>query len=687
MSHARPEPSPPDPVHAAVDSGGSGVSAQGRTHAADEPDPRVFGCPEAVAACFEELPAAVFVFTGPDHVFTAVNRAARDMVGPDREVVGRRYRDAIPEEVGQRMAELLDDAYRTGRPISGQEWRVFLDNNADGELEELYLTFAIVPIRDPDGAVTGLVAHVLDVTPAVSARRTAEAQATAFEQRYQVALDGVTSLQRSLLPERLPVLPGVKLAARYVAADSEQGAGGDWFDAVPLGDGRLGLVVGDVVGSGPRASAVMGQLRAVLMELLLEGLDIPEVLARLDRFVARVPGAAATTLCLAVLDPADGRLDYICCGHPPPLVLRADGQAGYLPAGTMGPLAVVAATRPVVVQTALLQATDVLLLYTDGLVEGPDMPLRQGLDVLRDVAAASRARGTPSMMAAAAPERVCELTVERMTRKGHTDDLTLLAVQCGGAGPEPFHAELPALPGALAPLRTRLDDWLNALDGSDEDTLAIRFAVLEAVSNVIEHAYPDAAGSVRVEGLHDDAGRICMTVSDTGRWVPPPVRPNDRDRGFALIRSCMDTVEIDRTDSGTTVLMDRTLSSRPVLGPDSVSPPVTGGAGQDGFRADLVDVDPPYVAVIGPIDLSSAVELRRRLEDASRGGVLPLTVDLTGVNHLASAGVQLLYQLAEQMAADGTRLRLIAPTGSAAHQVLTLTALHQFTEIVEEPPD
>jgi anti-anti-sigma factor len=272
--------------------------------------------------------------------------------------------------------------------------------------------------------------------------------------------------------------------------------------------------------------------------------------------------------------------------------------------------------------------------------------------------------------------------VERMIRKGHTDDVTLLAVRCSGAQPEPFRAELPAFPGALAPLRSQLDDWLDELGGSDEDTLAIRFAVLEAVSNVIEHAYPDDAGWVRVEGLHDDAGRISMTVSDTGRWVPPPVRPHDRDRGFALIRSCMDTVEIDRTDSGTTVLMDRTLSRRPVIGPESVSPRRTAGSGQDGFRVDIIDVSPPHVAVHGPIDLSSAVELHRRLEDASRGGVLPLTIDLTGVSHLASAGIQLLYQLAEQMAADGSRLRLIAATDTPAHQVLALTALHQFTEIV-----
>jgi anti-anti-sigma factor len=174
-----------------------------------------------------------------------------------------------------------------------------------------------------------------------------------------------------------------------------------------------------------------------------------------------------------------------------------------------------------------------------------------------------------------------------------------------------------------------------------------------------------------------------MSVSDTGRWAPPAVRPNDRDRGFTLIRSCMDTVEIDRTASGTTVLMDRTLSRRPVIGPESISPQRTAGSSEDGFRVDIIDVSPPHVAVHGPIELSSAVELHRRLEDASRGGVLPLTIDLTGVSHLASAGVQLLYQLAEQMAADRSRLRLIASTGTAAHQVLALTALHQFAEIVE----
>jgi anti-anti-sigma factor len=653
---------------------------------AGEPDPRVFGDPRVVASCFDDLPACVLVFEGPDHVFVAVNRAARAMLDPTRKVIGLPFREALPEVAGQRLVEQLDTAYTGGSPVSGREWRVLLDTGGAGQLEEFYFDFTVVPTRPGGDAMRGAVVHAMDVTDVVAARRAAEAQATAFEQRYQAALDVVMALQRSLLPERLPVLPGVGMAARYLVADREQGAGGDWFDAVPLGDGRVGLVVGDVVGSGTRASAVMGQLRAVMMELFLDGAELPEMLARLDRFVSRVPGAAASTVCLALLDPADGRLDYACCGHPPPLVLAADRQVRYLPVGPGGPLGV-AATTATPLQTVWLNAGDVVLLYTDGLIERPDRSLQEGLDLLRIVADDARTHGTRPMMAAATPDRVCELTVERMTRDGHTDDVTLLAVQRTGVRPMPFLADLPAFPGVLTPLRTELDDWLTSLGASEDDVLAIRFAVLEAVSNVIEHAYPDDAGSVRVEGVLDAVGRICMTVADSGRWAIPPTHPGNRGRGLALIRGCMDTVEIDSGSTGTTVLMDRSLSRLPAVGPDGGGQWATVGAGEEGFQVEIVEADRPQVVVRGPIDLCTVTELHRRLQEAGRGGALPLVIDLSGVNYLASAGVQLLYQLAEQMAADGRRLQLVAPDGTAAHQVLALTALNQLTDVAEPPEE
>ena len=116
----------------------------------------------------------------------------------------------------------------------------------------------------------------------------------------------VAVLQEALLPAALPVLPRARIAARYLVAGQEQAAGGDWFDAIPLADGSVALVVGDVVGHGVAAAAAMGQLRAVLTELLAAEANLGTVLERADAFAARTPALRAATLALAVLDPAGG---------------------------------------------------------------------------------------------------------------------------------------------------------------------------------------------------------------------------------------------------------------------------------------------------------------------------------------------------------------------------------------------
>ena len=120
--------------------------------------------------------------------------------------------------------------------------------------------------------------------------------------------DVVAELQQALLPAALPVLPGLSIAARYLVAAPDQAAGGDWFDVIPLPDGAVALVVGDVVGHGVAASAAMGQLRAVLGELLLETGDVQAALHRIDRMAKRPQALRATTVCVAVLDAASGAL-------------------------------------------------------------------------------------------------------------------------------------------------------------------------------------------------------------------------------------------------------------------------------------------------------------------------------------------------------------------------------------------
>ncbi len=272
----------------------------------------------AVAGCFEAAPALLFAFTGPDHVVAALNAAARAFMGDRPDSVGRPLREVCPEYAGQQLFEALDRVLASGQAEQAREWRIQLDQDGDGRLEERFVDFTLVPWTAPGGVAHGVAGVAHDVTGGVLARR---ADAAAAELRYRAARDAVETLQDALLPADLPVLPGYRLAARYLVAGAEQGAGGDWFDALTLDDGRLVLVVGDVVGHGVCASVVMSQLRAVLLELLTSGADLVHVLARLGRFVARVPGGHGATVCVVALDQVTGTFEYATCGHPPPLVV------------------------------------------------------------------------------------------------------------------------------------------------------------------------------------------------------------------------------------------------------------------------------------------------------------------------------------------------------------------------------
>jgi anti-sigma regulatory factor (Ser/Thr protein kinase)/anti-anti-sigma regulatory factor len=493
------------------------------------------------------------------------------------------------------------------------------------------------------------------------------------------------ALQGSLLPESLPVLPGLQLAAHYLVAGSEQEAGGDWFDAVPLPDGAVALVVGDVVGHGPKASVAMGQLRAVLAALLLDGHGVAETLTRLGRFVTRVPSAMATTVCLAVLDPVTGEAQYACSGHPPPLLLGADGDARYLPVHQGAPLGTSGA--PPEVGKVRLDPGDVLMLFTDGLVERPDRPLPDGLDQLRGCAVDALRRGPAHMMTGPGIDRMCRLSLERMTRDGYPDDVSLIAAQRVRRVPA-LCLVLSALPPVLAELRAELGRWLDALGAEQRDTSAIQLAIGEAVTNTIEHAYPDGAGAVRVEGRLDPDGRVALTVTDRGRWRPPPSEPNGRGRGLIMIRASMDTAEVEATPGGTVVTMSRQLHRAPVVAPGQQLParPV-GVVAEPPFAVRASRGPQPMLEVTGPVDAHSVTEFRRRLADACRGGTLPLDLDLTGVTHLGSVGVLALHELAGQMAAERRPLRMIAPALCPAYAVLELTGLTQLVAPTAAPPE
>ncbi len=494
---------------------------------------------------------------------------------------------------------------------------------------------------------------------------------TAHDDDTPVRLGVVAELQEALLPAALPVLPRARIAARYLVAGHERSAGGDWFDAIPMDGGRVALAVGDVVGHGVAASAAMGQLRAVLAELLVAEAGLRRVLARADAFAARTPALRAATLALAVLDPATGMLCYSTCGHPPPLVIGTDGTARYLEGTGTGPLGTGA---PPVLAAGVLASGEMVLLYSDGLIERPNRTLAEGMAELAVVAAGAAADADQ-----ATAERVCRLTVERLTRADHGDDVTALAAQRLAEPVPALRLELPSEKLSLTTARDAFARWLSRLDADDADAEALHLAMVEVFTNAIEHAYPrEAPGTIELDARLGEDGYVQCLVTDRGTWRPPDPADADRGHGLMVAGQVVDSMLVSHGAGiqKTMVTLRHRLRRPAILAWGQHAAPAARPAGPT-FTVDtsIAAGATARALVHGPVDITTAGRMARRLLSVSRGGTMPLVADLTGVTQLASAGVQALYVVSEQLAAHGHALTLITAPGSAAHVVLDLVQL------------
>ena len=226
-------------------------------------------------------------------------------------------------------------------------------------------------------------------------------------------------LQRALLGHTDAT--DLQLSVAYLPANREDLSGGDWYDVIRLDDGRVALVVGDVVGHDIEASATMGQLRAIVRAFALIDADPTNVLQRTDAIARTIDDATCATIHYAVLDPTAATVTYASAGHPPPLLIRADGGAELLSGGRRPAIAVSKADGTGN-EAANLADGDVLLLYTDGLVERRGETLDEGLTRLTTTADGLRDAGSTDEL------------VERLTRgmlegTNHRDDVCVLAVR------------------------------------------------------------------------------------------------------------------------------------------------------------------------------------------------------------------------------------------------------------------
>ena len=353
------------------------------------------------------------------------------------------------------------------------------------------------------------------------------------------------TLQRSLTPTVLPLLPGLELAARYVP-NGEGGVGGDWYDVFTLPSGWLCVVIGDVVGHGLRAAVVMGRLRSALRAYALEGGDPADVLDRLDRKVQHFePGAMATVL-FGKFDPSFERLRLSSAGHLAPVLAVPGRPTALLDVPADPPLGVRFGLRRRT-STVELPPGALLALYTDGLVERRDRTLDEGL------------RRLCASVTADPPDAVCATVMANLIGSQPPDDDVALLIARRRADAEiaPLEFVLSAVPDSLREIRRAVDRWLSAAGAAQDDIADLQLVIGEACTNAVEHAYGARGGmvAVRMELRPPD---VFVTISDTGRWRSP--RGNNRGRGTRLMQRCSDEFRIDRGPTGTKVFVRRRLT-------------------------------------------------------------------------------------------------------------------------------
>ncbi|MET8076835.1 SpoIIE family protein phosphatase [Streptomyces sp. NPDC005303] len=346
--------------------------------------------------------------------------------------------------------------------------------------------------------------------------------------RYTREHTMAVTLQRSLLPRRLPEQDALDIAYKYLPAQA--GVGGDWFDVLPLSGARVALVVGDVVGHGLHAAATMGRLRTAVHNF--SALDLPpdELLGLLDELVARIdqdeaeesgnaPVTGATCL-YAVYDPVARLCTIARAGHPPPALIHPDGSVEYpdVPAGP--PLGL----GGLPFETADLELAEGsrLVLYTDGLVEDRERDIDVGLELLR----------TALGQAGPSPEDTCRAVLDARPPSRATDDIALIVARTRALAADRIAEwQVPADPAAVSDVRAAVSRQLARWD-LDDLAFTTELILSELVTNAIRYG----GDSIHVRMLFDRT-LICevFDASSTSPHLRYAAMTDEGGRGLFLV--------------------------------------------------------------------------------------------------------------------------------------------------------
>jgi len=366
---------------------------------------------------FENAPCGYLTTTLAGTILQ-VNRTLETLTGFDRDaLVGRRFQELLT--VGGRIYH--ETHYAPLLQMQGWVREIAVELvRADGA--RLPALVNSVLQRDEDGRARSVRTIVFEAT---ERRRYEQELLKARDREHAVAAE----LQRGLLAGELPRDPALDLAVTYRPAVAGLDVGGDWFDAFWIGERRIGVVVGDVVGRGIVAATTMGQLRSAVRALASTGLEPGPLLDALDGYARRHEVGQMTTLAYAELDLDGGVLTLACAGHPPPAVAAQGAPPRFLWDGRSTPLDAATTPTPRPQSTVALTPGATVILFTDGLFERVDRPLQEGLDLV--LAELDRHRHEP------AQTLTDEVTTAALAGRRTTDDVCLLALRWtpGNTGP------------------------------------------------------------------------------------------------------------------------------------------------------------------------------------------------------------------------------------------------------------
>jgi anti-anti-sigma factor len=499
--------------------------------------------------------------------------------------------------------------------------------------------------RDADGRPQYLIGMLQDL----SERRTAH------------------TLQRSMLTTHLPQVDGVQLARRYLPGTRQTEVSGDWYDVIPLPDGRVGVVIGDVVGRGIEAAATMSQLRTALRAYAVEELDPSIVVAKLHRLVDHLRVGLSTTLVYLDFDPFTREVRYVSAGHLPVLHVPAGGDPRYLTGARSTPLGTAPAGTEIPQAHFVLEPGDTVLLYTDGLVERRDDSIDSRLEQLRVALAEA-----PDDL----EEALDHVTESLASEELRQDDIALLALRVSTPKTDTFAVAIEPVAEQLGALRADLRAWLAQAGATASEAGDVLIAVGEACANAIEHAGAAADSAIDVRGQL--VGReVVLRVRDHGSWRVADPQP-ERGHGLRLMRVLMDDIDIVSRPDGTRIELRRRLSARA-----AAAAPGEGDQPSD-RRASIAFSREDGVAVArldGEIDLAAIAGLGRDLAAGVRDTDRGLVLDLAHVEYLDSAGLHLLHEAARTLGARGQALRVAVAPGATVLRLLELVDIAQTVPI------